>query len=217
MTGWSVRWIPCRTDLLLTANCKTIEQLIFCSIPAICLFCWSAPSYMGIFLVQLFWVLCVYIPSPPPSLNNGMGCSWKTYLVKEMLVTMSCQMSSKDISIWFIWLWFMPQTNTLPQHPLSVGSHKMSHFLAEECDRLWLFRTQNFVNSLFFWSRKVEIDLIRPRRSCLTFCGKRFCGRFQTQKMCWMREGVEVVVGHSMGQFLFWQCVCLLYKGNIQI
>ena len=107
-----------------------------------------------------------------------------------------------------------PATTSAP--PLSWQS-QMSHFLAEECDRLWLFKTQNFVNSLFFWLRKVEIDLIRPRRSCLTFCGKRFCGRFQTQKVCWLREGVEVVVGHSMGQFLFWQCVCLLYKGNIQI
>ena len=54
------------------------------------------------------------LTSPFPRIKMLRSDHWRHIPepVKGIFVTMSCQMSSKDISIWYIWHWCMPQTNT---------------------------------------------------------------------------------------------------------
>ena len=96
----------------------------------------------------------------------------------------------------------------LPRHPLSVGSHKVSHFLATDCDS-----SKNRTSSIHcsFRRRKAEIGWIRPRRPCLKSLWQEVLWKGSNSQRCRLRGGAEVVVGHgivpwgvcSIGMFTF--------------
>jgi len=71
--------------------------------------------------------------------------------------------------------------NTMPYHYLGTPSQSA----VTKCHIFWWMsmtdcdfsKNRSLSIHHFFWWRKAEIGWIRPRRPCLKFCGKRFCGR----------------------------------------
>ena len=101
-----------------TANCETLVQLGSRSSPALCLFC-QRPTISTFLNEHLLWFnfsepYLHTLTSPFPRIIMVRG-GHRRHIpepVKKIFVTMSRQMSSKDISIRYIWHWCTPQTNT---------------------------------------------------------------------------------------------------------
>ena len=102
-----------------TADCETLEQLGCRSSPAICLFCQqpSINTFLNKQLLGSTFPSLIYIhtlTSPFPRIKMVWG-GHRRHMPepdKGIFVTMSRQLSSKDISIRYTWHWCMPQTNT---------------------------------------------------------------------------------------------------------
>ena len=96
----------------------------------------SMYSHILLFGIHVSMYSCIHI-----SLYPGVHISMYPHISCTLVSLYSCIHVYHALSV--------------PQHPLSVGSHKMSHFLAEEHNKLWLPKKQNFVDSSFCWQRKV--------------------------------------------------------------
>ena len=85
--------------------------------------------------------------------RRGMGCGlWGAIPCPPRWWTQKC------MGFWRLWVMAsMGYDCTMSYQYLStpsVGSHKTSHFLAEDCDKLWLPKQENFINSSFCWMEK---------------------------------------------------------------
>ena len=111
--------VPSGQIKVCTANCETLEQLGCRSSPAICLFC-RQPSIntflneqlLGSTFPSLIYIHTLTSPFPRIKMVQGGHRRHMPEPVKGIFVTMSRQLSSKDISIRYIWHWCTPQTNT---------------------------------------------------------------------------------------------------------
>ena len=73
------------------------------------------------------------------------------------------------------------------RYPLWVGSHKTSHFLVEERDRLWLLKKQSFVNSSFCWTEKSGNRLDWAQETLSKILWQELWWKGSNSKMCQVR------------------------------